>query len=100
SSPLLLRLGQLAGQDRDEDDVVDPQHDFERREGQQRDPDLRIGERFKHRRSEGRGSRGRAGALTATPDPGPATALRLTAATGGGRVPLRLEPGAPPDTVG
>ena len=42
----LLRLGQLAGQDRDEDDVVDPQHDFECRKGRQRDPRLGGGEPF------------------------------------------------------
>src|SRR3546814_3743243 len=37
---------QLRGQDRDEDDVVDAQHQFERGEGGEGDPDFRVRELF------------------------------------------------------
>ena len=33
---------QAVGQDRDKDDVVDPQHDLERRQGNEGDPDLGV----------------------------------------------------------
>ena len=35
-----LPLRQLAGEDRDENDVVDAEDDFERGEGEERDPDV------------------------------------------------------------
>ena len=40
--PRLLLGRQLAGQDRDEDDVVDPQHDLQGGQGQQPDPGLGV----------------------------------------------------------
>jgi hypothetical protein len=39
-----LRLGKPAGEDRDEDDVVDAQDDFQAGEGQQGDPGLGVGD--------------------------------------------------------
>ena len=44
--PVPLRGGQALDEDRDEDDVVDPQHDLEEREGEQGDPGLGVGEQF------------------------------------------------------
>ena len=41
---LPLQRRQLAGEDGDEDQVVDPQHQFQRGEGQQPDPDSWISE--------------------------------------------------------
>ena len=48
---------QLRGQDRDEDDVVDAQHQLERGEGGEGDPDFRIGELFHSKASDGEESR-------------------------------------------
>src|SRR5690606_28524308 len=42
----LLFLGQLPREDRDEDDVVDPEHHFQQGEGEQGDPRVRVGEPF------------------------------------------------------
>src|SRR5581483_5625919 len=42
-------LGELVDQYRDEDDVVDAQHELERGEGRERDPGLRVGEDVDHR---------------------------------------------------
>ena len=42
----LLFLRQLAGENRDEDDVVDAEHDLERREREEGNPDLRIAKPF------------------------------------------------------
>jgi hypothetical protein len=39
---------QLVDQDRDEDDVVDAQHQLQRGQGGEGDPDLGIGEQFDH----------------------------------------------------
>jgi hypothetical protein len=41
-------FGQLVHQDRDEDDVVDAQHEFQRGERGEGDPGLRVGQKFKH----------------------------------------------------
>src|SRR5437016_6853444 len=41
---LLIAGGQLAGQDRDEDDVVDAEDDLEHREREERDPGFGRGE--------------------------------------------------------
>ena len=42
---LVLLLGrQLAGEDRDEDDVVDAEHDLEGGQREEADPGLRVGE--------------------------------------------------------
>ena len=41
---LALRGRQLVDQDRDENDVVDAEHELERRQREKRDPDLRIGQ--------------------------------------------------------
>ena len=41
-----LILGQLVGEDGDEDDVVDAEHDLERGQRQQRDPDLGVRQQF------------------------------------------------------
>src|SRR5690606_31516397 len=43
AGPRLLFPGQPAGENRDEDDVVDSQHDLENRERQESEPCLRIG---------------------------------------------------------
>ena len=39
---IALIHGQAIGQDRDENDIVDAEHDFERGQCQQRDPDIRV----------------------------------------------------------
>ena len=41
-------LRQLVDQDRDEDDVVDAEHELERGERREGDPGLRVGEQFEH----------------------------------------------------
>ena len=51
--PLLLGR-QLVDQDRDEDDVVDAQHQLERGQRQEGDPGLRVGQEFEHRGGGGR----------------------------------------------
>jgi hypothetical protein len=43
---LLFRGRELVGQDRDEGDVVDPENDFEEREGKKSDPGPRVREPF------------------------------------------------------
>ena len=48
--------GQLVDQDRDEDDVVDAEHELERGQRQQGDPGLRVGQQFDHRRQGGEGA--------------------------------------------
>ncbi len=40
AGPPLHARGQLPGEDRDEDDVVDAEDDLEHREGEERDPGL------------------------------------------------------------
>ena len=49
----LLVLGQPAGQDRDEDDVVDAQDDLERRERGEGDPGVGVGDPVEHGRARG-----------------------------------------------
>ena len=46
---LALFLRQLVHQDRDEDDVVDAQHDLERGERRERDPGIGVGDPVEHR---------------------------------------------------
>ena len=48
----LLVGGQLTRQDRDEDDVVDAQDDFQERQGCERNPDLRVGKPLHQHSSE------------------------------------------------
>jgi hypothetical protein len=47
--------GQPVDQDRDEDDVVDAQHQLERGEGDERDPGLRIEQQLHARSVQSRG---------------------------------------------
>ncbi len=46
SRELAARLGQLVHEDRDENDIVDAEHELERRQREKSDPGLRIGQQF------------------------------------------------------
>jgi hypothetical protein len=45
-----LMLGESSDEDGEEDNVVDPQHDFQRGQGSQGDPYFRIGKPVQHQR--------------------------------------------------
>ena len=47
---------QFVDQDRDEDHVVDAEHQFQRGERRERDPGLRVGEQFHQGRQNAKGS--------------------------------------------
>src|SRR5690606_32287379 len=70
--------GQAPGEDRDEDDVVDAQDQFQRGQGGQRDPDLGVVEGFHRGLVEGRA---RSGML---PPPGAREGARPRGREGGG----------------
>jgi hypothetical protein len=53
------RLGKAPDQDRDEDDVVDAEHDLQRRQGRERDPGVGVGEPVEHRITSRRRPAGR-----------------------------------------